>query len=251
MLLGIIIDALEITSLVPGTWRFSASVVLQSTAIAALVCFIYRVIRLVNYVRWVNKVYGDLPGPKERHWFFGSFYYFPKGEAERLQHFLDLCDKYGDKGYIRLWSVLFKPIIVICGPDSMKRILKTAEPKSLGLTGVYRMFKPWLGEGLLIAGGEKWARNRRLLTPAFHFDILKPYVTVYNKATDVLIENLDKYAEEETTFELFQEICKCTLDIILKCAFSYETDVQKLGETHPYVKAVNDISQAAGQVRIR
>ena len=47
---------------------------------------------------------------------------FPKGEAERLQHFLDLCDK----GYIRLWSVLFKPIIVICGPDSMKRILKTA-----------------------------------------------------------------------------------------------------------------------------
>ena len=49
------------------------------------------------------------------------------------------------------------------------------------------MFKPWLGEGLLIAGGEKWARNRRLLTPAFHFDILKPYVTVYNKATDVLI----------------------------------------------------------------
>ena len=75
MLLGIIIDALEITSLVPGTWRFSASVVLQSTAIAALVCFIYRVTRLVNYVRWVNKVYGDLPGPKERHWFFGSFYY--------------------------------------------------------------------------------------------------------------------------------------------------------------------------------
>ena len=51
---------------------------------------------------------------------------FPKGEAERLQHFLDLCDKYGNKGYIRLWSVLFKPIIVICGPDSMKRILKTA-----------------------------------------------------------------------------------------------------------------------------
>ena len=49
------------------------------------------------------------------------------------------------------------------------------------------MLKPWLGDGLLLAGGGKWARNRRLLTPAFHFDILKPYVNVYNKAADILI----------------------------------------------------------------
>ena len=49
------------------------------------------------------------------------------------------------------------------------------------------MLKPWLGNGLLVAGGNEWARNRRLLTPAFHFGILKPYVNIYNKAADVFI----------------------------------------------------------------
>ena len=45
----------------------------------------------------------------------------------------------------------------------------------------------FLGYGLLTAGGNQWARNRRLLTPAFHFDVLKPYVHIYNEAGDNLV----------------------------------------------------------------
>ena len=44
-----------------------------------------------------------------------------------------------------------------------------------------------IGEGLLIANGARWVRSRRLLTPAFHFDILKPYLKVYAEAADTLV----------------------------------------------------------------
>ena len=57
-----------------------------------------------------------------------------------------------------------------------------SEPKNEG----YRYFEPWMGDGLLVSTGRKWARNRRLLTPAFHFDILKPYVKVFADSTEDL-----------------------------------------------------------------
>lgn len=44
-----------------------------------------------------------------------------------------------------------------------------------------------LGDGLLLSRGGKWLRNRRLLTPAFHFDVLKPYVQIYNESVEVLM----------------------------------------------------------------
>ena len=61
-----------------------------------------------------------------------------------------------------------------------------SEPKPLRVGGYFNV-RPWLGDGLLLAGGKRWERNRRLLTPAFHFDILRPYMGVKNRSTDILI----------------------------------------------------------------
>ena len=46
---------------------------------------------------------------------------------------------------------------------------------------------PTAGESVLTGSGPKWQRTRRLLTPSFHFAILKPYVKVFSECTDVLL----------------------------------------------------------------
>ncbi|XP_060068964.1 ultra-long-chain fatty acid omega-hydroxylase-like isoform X2 [Ylistrum balloti] len=136
-----------------------------------------------------------------------------------------------------------KPVIILNHPDTVKLVLKTAEPKSVGFGGIYRHGRPWLGDGLLIAGGQRWARARRLLTPAFHFDVLRPYIDIYNEATEELLTNVEVCAEKGESFETFNVVSACTLDIILRCAFSYRTNCQNLGKIHPYVAAVNEIAE--------
>ena len=73
--------------------------------------------------------------------------------------------------------------------STMQPVILYTEPKA---QRIYHLIEPWIGDGLLVSRGQKWARNRRLLTPAFHFDILKPYLTIKNRAADVLLVSLDE-----------------------------------------------------------
>ncbi|KAH0628627.1 hypothetical protein JD844_009996, partial [Phrynosoma platyrhinos] len=57
------------------------------------------------------------------------------------------------------------------------------------LTRIIYPSSPFLlppGDGLLLSSGKKWGRHRRMLTPAFHFDILKPYMKIFNQSTKIM-----------------------------------------------------------------
>ncbi|WAR15155.1 CP4F6-like protein, partial [Mya arenaria] len=231
-------------------------------------------VQITLHVRRLKRVFKDVPGPKDIHWFHGSLHLFPKAPAERIRFMLSLGAMF--KRYFCLWIGPARVTLVVNHPDTIKAVMKTSEPKPTGFSGMYRFGIPWLGEGLLISDGERWARNRRLLTPAFHFDILKPYVNVYNEAAEKLMDfqfkvislaliqylkprelnvfqyreyanlfecnNLEVFAQQKKQFEVFSHVSRCTLDIILRCAFSYETDCQAPGKSHPYLKAVSELS---------
>ncbi|KAJ8319775.1 hypothetical protein KUTeg_001362, partial [Tegillarca granosa] len=146
----------------------------------------------------------------------------------------------------RLWISRFRPLLIFHHPESVKVLLKTTEPKPRAPGTVYVIGLPWLGEGLLIANGDHWARNRRLLTPAFHFDILQPYTLVYNQAVDILVEKLDQFAESGKSFELFSVIGMLSLDVILRCAFSYKSDCQILGVAEEIIQKRRETLEREG-----
>ncbi|XP_070535126.1 leukotriene-B4 omega-hydroxylase 3-like [Ptychodera flava] len=106
---------------------------------------------------------------------------------------------------------------------------------------IYNTLRPWLGDGLPLSKGKKWSRNRRLLTPGFHFDILKPYVSVFSESTKIM---LDKWAsiDHSKSIEVQNSISLMTLDTLLKCAFSYKSNCQTT-EEDPYVKSVYQITR--------
>lgn len=55
---------------------------------------------------------------------------------------------------------------------------------------IYNLLEPFLKTGLLTSNGDKWHTRRRMLTPAFHFDILKEFFEVFSEESDKLVETL-------------------------------------------------------------
>ncbi|KAG8226955.1 hypothetical protein J437_LFUL009506, partial [Ladona fulva] len=73
---------------------------------------------------------------------------------------------------------------------------------------------PWLGEGLLTSGGEKWFYHRKMLTPAFHFKILEEFVPVFAENSAALAGRLSTEALTGKPFDIVPIVSQCTLDII-------------------------------------
>ena len=46
------------------------------------------------------------------------------------------------------------------------------------------------GRGLLLLDGQTWFQHRRMLTPAFHYDILKPYTEIMADSVRVMLVSL-------------------------------------------------------------
>ncbi|XP_046578718.1 ultra-long-chain fatty acid omega-hydroxylase-like [Haliotis rubra] len=226
-------DRLELIS------RFNRKTFLKSAGTSVLLYVIYRVIKFLVWYRRFFKFFNNCQGVKDFSWKTGNLHVYPQDFEKRA-----LVDKEWMRRfpkYHRIWRGPFLPVISVFHPDTIRPIIKSSEPKPRGLLGPYENLVPWLGEGLLIAGGQRWYRSRRLLTPAFHFDILKPYVEVSNNAIDTMMEKIDKHVEGGTSFELFNMVSQCTFDILLRCAMSVKEDIQLQGETHPYLNAVNEL----------
>ena len=94
------------------------------------------------------------------------------------------------------------------------------------ITNSYQLHVFLIGRGLLIANGKRWVRARRLLTPAFHFDVLRPYIKVYNEASRLLVSQWLSKSGEGESFDVYHSISLFTLDVMLRCACSFESNCQ-------------------------
>ncbi|XP_069613231.1 ultra-long-chain fatty acid omega-hydroxylase-like [Ranitomeya imitator] len=179
------------------------------------------------------------PGPPRRSWIFGHLGMFLPNE-EGMKEFSKQVSKF--TYYIKTWMGPTNPIVSLIHPETLKPVV--AAPAAIAPKDelFYGFAKPWLGDGLLLSGGEKWARHRRLLTPAFHFDILKHYVNIFNESTDIMHAKWRRLSVEgPMSLDMFEHISLMTLDSLLKCTFSYDSGCQE--KPSDYIAAIYELSK--------
>lgn len=190
---------------------------------------------VINFNKRRRKVWllNQLPGPKGLP-ILGSALEINRDNVEVFH----LLNSYCDMGeVVRVW-LGFNGVVLLSGPRAFEALLSSQ--KLIDKSTDYEFLHPWLGTGLLTSTGSKWRTRRKLLTPAFHFNILENFVEVFNKQSSKLVNKLREKANGET-FDIFPFITLCTLDIICEAAMGRTVNAQDK-EDSEYVRAVKRIN---------
>lgn len=92
--------------------------------------------------------------------------------------------------------------------------------KHIDKSKTYSFVKPWLGDGLLIASGPKWFKNRRLITPTFHFTILDGFCEIFGEQANVLVDILEKFSDTGNAVDIFPLVNICSNPNVLLVALN-------------------------------
>ena len=169
------------------------------------------------------------------HWLWGNLHQLEQDQESQMK-WLAFIQQNRLK-LVKYWLGPFEPVIQLTHPDCVKKMKTLPKDKS-----AYFFLMPWLGDGLLTAGGEKWERNRRLLTPAFHYGILKGYIPAFNSCLEIFLKKWTAAARNGVSVQVFKDVSMLSLDILIRCAFSTEGNCQ-LSDSHPYISAIPEISE--------
>ncbi|XP_009433200.3 cytochrome P450 4F11 isoform X2 [Pan troglodytes] len=181
---------------------------------------------LARVLAWTYTFYDNcrrlqcFPQPPKQNWFWGHQGLVTPTE-EGMKTLTQLVTTY-PQGF-KLWLGPTFPLLILCHPDIIRPITSAS------------------GDGLLLSGGDKWSRHRRMLTPAFHFNILKPYMKIFNKSVNIMHDKWQRLASEGSArLDMFEHISLMTLDSLQKCVFSFESNCQE--KPSEYIAAILELS---------
>lgn len=149
-----------------------------------------------------------------------------------FQYFHKLHELYGDT--YQLWM---GPVKMIISRDPKITEAIVNNPK-FGKSNEYDLVKPWLGDSMLLNEGEKWHKKRKMITPAFHFQILERFIPMFVEQTEVFIENLKEEMKNGKGIDIFHKLHLMTLDIITETSMGVQLKAQT--DSHsPFIEANN------------
>ncbi|XP_017852484.1 cytochrome P450 4d10 isoform X1 [Drosophila busckii] len=184
----------------------------------------------------VQQLAKHLPGPPAWPLLGHAQLFMGLEPAQVCELINELAIKYN--GTFKLW-LGFNFSIMLFNPCDVEHVLGSSQLLDKAME--YDYLRGWLNEGLLVSRGRKWHRRRKIITPAFHFRILEPYVEIFDRQTRQLLKQLAQACQDQQLVELGHFAHLCTLDIICETAMGVSINAQTNVDSE-YVQAVKTIS---------
>ncbi|XP_020293219.1 cytochrome P450 4C1-like [Pseudomyrmex gracilis] len=147
--------------------------------------------------------------------------------AKRTKWYLSLLHRFKD-GICIFW-VGHIPTLCLYDPNLIQIVL--SNNVHIEKPDEVLLLREWLGNGLLTSTGKQWHRDRKLLTPTFHFSILKQFAVIMSDKAKNLIKHIEKILEENPgkAINIQPSIDKAAINIILETAMGVNAyDIKSL-----------------------
>ena len=127
-----------------------------------------------------------------------------------------LVEDYGDfihyKGLIDFYMVNH--------PELVNKVLKQSNRNFDKRTIIYKRFKNVQGSALVVAEGESWKRQRRMMQPIFKKSAIEKFFDIMVDAPTNLAQNWTKRADSKVVFNIAEDMNHLALEIIGRALFS-------------------------------
>ena len=114
-------------------------------------------------------------------------------------------------------------ICVFSHPDHVRRVFVDNNGNYTKGIGIDRV-RILLGNGIMASEGDFWRRQRKMIQPAFHRDMIANMVAAMRNTNADLCNNWLSIARRGETINLTEELSNVTLHIILKAIFGDDFD---------------------------
>ncbi|KAM9000712.1 cytochrome P450 4B1-like [Sarcophilus harrisii] len=209
----------------PTLWLWAVSLILTLGLL--------QLTRLLTKRQKLFQALKSFPEPPT-HWLFGHAMEIKKeGELDKVLSWANIypCAH-------QLWMGGFIGFLNIYDPDYTKAVFSRGDPKAFD---VYGFFLPWIGKGLLVLDGPKWFQHRKLLTPEFHSEVLRPYVDLFAESTKAMLNKWEKKIQTDKCVNIFPDVGHMTLDSLTKCIFGRSSKTQTQSDIG-YFQAIGQLT---------
>ena len=169
------------------------------------------------------------PGPRG-HPVLGSTLDF---QRDPIGFCTDLHERYGEVARFRVLHLWWYQV---SDPELVHEILVRDQARYHKARLNKRIFRLFLGNGVLTADGEDWKRNHRLVKPGFHRRRIDAYAQVMVDYTHELVDAWRDGAE----LDFNDEMMALTLRVVCKCLFDRDvlTDAPVVGGAMQVIERV-------------
>ncbi len=173
----------------------------------------------------------DLPGPSEP--LDISF------NEDALSTLAAAFAKYGDAFQI-FSPVTGSNICVFSNPDHVRHVFVEKNANFTKGIGIERV-RILLGNGIMASEGDIWRRQRKMIQPAFHRDVISGMLQDIGDANRDLRDQWQVPASKGVDIDLTQHLSEVTLTIVLNAIFSDDMpEIESTTGGNPFMLLAND-----------